>query len=33
MQAGGFRNYPLEWWHFTLDPEPSPGVAYDVPVR
>lgn len=33
MQQGGFRNYPMEWWHFTLDPEPSPGVAYDVPVR
>jgi D-alanyl-D-alanine dipeptidase len=33
MREGGFRNYPMEWWHFTLDPEPSPGVAYDVPVR
>jgi D-alanyl-D-alanine dipeptidase len=33
MEYGGFRNYPMEWWHFTLDPEPSPGVAYDVPIR
>jgi D-alanyl-D-alanine dipeptidase len=33
MQQGGFRNYPMEWWHFTLDPEPTPDVMYDVPVR
>ncbi|WNH54470.1 M15 family metallopeptidase [Stenotrophomonas oahuensis] len=33
MQAQGFKNYPLEWWHYTLDPEPDPKTAYDVPVR
>lgn len=33
MARHGFRNYPLEWWHFTLDPEPAPGTAFDVPVR
>jgi D-alanyl-D-alanine dipeptidase len=33
MVAGGFRPYPMEWWHFTLDPEPSPRVAFDIPVR
>ncbi|WP_190285683.1 M15 family metallopeptidase [Lysobacter psychrotolerans] len=33
MQREGFRNYPLEWWHYTLQPEPSPGRYYDVPVR
>jgi D-alanyl-D-alanine dipeptidase len=33
MRAGGFRNYAMEWWHFTLDPEPSPGIAFDVPIR
>jgi zinc D-Ala-D-Ala dipeptidase len=33
MESGGFRNYPLEWWHYTLDPEPSPDVAYDFVVR
>jgi zinc D-Ala-D-Ala dipeptidase len=33
MAAQGFVNYPLEWWHYTLQPEPSPDTAYDVPVR
>lgn len=33
MQAEGFRNYPMEWWHYTLSPEPSPTVMYDVPVE
>lgn len=33
MAAQGFRNYPLEWWHYTLDPEPAPGLMYDVPVE
>jgi zinc D-Ala-D-Ala dipeptidase len=33
MQEQGFANYELEWWHYTLSPEPSPGVMYDVPVR
>lgn len=33
MAAGGFANYPMEWWHFTLKPEPSPDRAFDVPVR
>jgi D-alanyl-D-alanine dipeptidase len=33
MQAQGFRNYPLEWWHYTLVPEPTPRMLYDVPVR
>ncbi|WP_367344916.1 M15 family metallopeptidase [Stenotrophomonas bentonitica] len=33
MQRRGFANYPQEWWHFTLSPEPAPGTAYDVPVR
>lgn len=32
MERGGFRNYPMEWWHYTLTPEPSPNVMYDVPV-
>ncbi|MBB4131551.1 D-alanyl-D-alanine dipeptidase [Xanthomonas campestris] len=32
MAAEGFANYPMEWWHFTLRPEPSPDTAYDVPV-
>lgn len=33
MEAEGFRNYPMEWWHYTFRPEPSPGTLYDVPIR
>jgi D-alanyl-D-alanine dipeptidase len=33
MALQGFRNYPLEWWHYTLVPEPTPGLLYDVPVE
>ena len=33
MRAAGFANYPLEWWHFTLDPLPSPAPLHDVPVH
>ena len=32
MQEQGFENYPMEWWHYTLRPEPTPGTMYDVPV-
>ena len=32
MLAAGFRNYPMEWWHYTFQPEPTPGTYYDVPV-
>lgn len=33
MARHGFRNYPMEWWHYTFRPEPSPKTAYDVPIR
>jgi D-alanyl-D-alanine dipeptidase len=33
MQAQGFENYALEWWHYTFRPEPAPQTAYDFPVR
>lgn len=33
MAAEGFRNYPMEWWHYSFQPEPTPGLLYDVPVR
>ncbi len=33
MERAGFRNYPMEWWHFTLNPEPAPKVFYDVPIE
>jgi zinc D-Ala-D-Ala dipeptidase len=30
-QVGGFRNYPGEWWHYSLD---LPGAkAFDIPIR
>ncbi|WP_374556118.1 serine hydrolase [Thermomonas sp.] len=32
MAAQGFSNYPMEWWHFTFQPEPTPGLLYDVPI-
>jgi D-alanyl-D-alanine dipeptidase len=32
MAAQGFRNYPMEWWHYSFQPEPTPGALYDVPV-
>ena len=33
MKQRGFANYPLEWWHYTFKPEPTPATAYDVPVK
>ena len=33
MAAEGFVNYPMEWWHYTFQPEPTPGIAYDFPVE
>ena len=33
MERRGFRNYPLEWWHYTLEDEPYPDREFDVPVR
>ncbi|SEK40165.1 D-Ala-D-Ala dipeptidase vanX. Metallo peptidase. MEROPS family M15D [Pseudoxanthomonas sp. GM95] len=33
MQRRGFANYPMEWWHYTFQPEPTPTRAYDVPIR
>ena len=32
MARHGFVNYPMEWWHYTLQPEPSPTLMFDVPV-
>ena len=32
MDAGGFSNYPREWWHFTLRDEPFPKTRFDFPV-
>jgi D-alanyl-D-alanine dipeptidase len=33
MQAQGFKNYPLEWWHFTFQPEPYPDTYFDFPIE
>ncbi|MGO1001028.1 M15 family metallopeptidase [Lysobacter sp. CA196] len=33
MRREGFENYPLEWWHYTYKPEPTPQTAFDFPVR
>lgn len=32
MAAHGFRNYPQEWWHFSLASETSKAI-YDIPVE
>ena len=32
MLKHGFRNYPKEWWHFTLRGEPYPETYFDFPV-
>ncbi|MES0883652.1 M15 family metallopeptidase [Roseibium sp. SCP14] len=33
MRKGGFRNYPGEWWHFTLIDEPFPKKSFDFPIK
>lgn len=33
MLKFGFRNYPKEWWHFTLRGEPFPNTYFDFPVE
>lgn len=33
MNAHGWRNYPKEWWHFTLRQEPYPHTFFNFPVR
>jgi len=32
MLKHGFRNYPQEWWHFTLVGEPFPDTYFDFVV-
>ncbi|MCB0424096.1 MAG: M15 family metallopeptidase [Mangrovimonas sp.] len=33
MLKYGFRNYPREWWHFTLRNEPFPSTYFDFEVE
>ncbi len=32
MDAQGFDNYPMEWWHYTFRSKPALKTLYDVPV-
>jgi D-alanyl-D-alanine dipeptidase len=32
MARRGFKNYPKEWWHYTLDPEPYPDTIFNFPI-
>lgn len=32
MLKHGFRNYPKEWWHFTLNREPFPKTYFDFEI-
>jgi len=32
LEHRGFRNLPVEWWHYTLVAEPYPDTYFDVPV-
>lgn len=33
MLKHGFRNYPKEWWHFTLRNEPFPNTYFDFEIE
>lgn len=33
MEKYGFRPYPQEWWHFTLEKEPWPETYFNFPVE
>ena len=33
MLKHGFRNYPKEWWHFTLRNEPFPNTYFDFVIE
>jgi D-alanyl-D-alanine dipeptidase len=32
MARHGFKNYPKEWWHYTLKNEPYPKTIFDFPI-
>ncbi|ADD44990.1 D-Ala-D-Ala dipeptidase VanX [Stackebrandtia nassauensis] len=32
METAGFRAYPYEWWHYTLEDEPYPDTYFDFPI-
>ena len=33
MMNHGFKPYPEEWWHFTLENEPYPDTYFDFPIN
>ncbi|MBP3983538.1 GH92 family glycosyl hydrolase [Pseudoxanthomonas helianthi] len=33
MDAQGFSNYPMEWWHYSFRFQPPLETLYDVPLR
>ncbi len=33
MEKHGFKNYDLEWWHFTLKNEPYPYTYFDFSIE
>lgn len=33
MLKHGFKNYPQEWWHFTLKDEPFPDTYFDFVIE
>lgn len=33
MKKHGFRPYPQEWWHFTLEQEPYPDTYFNFPIH
>lgn len=33
MEKHGFRNYDMEWWHYTLKNEPYPNTYFDFPIE
>jgi zinc D-Ala-D-Ala dipeptidase len=33
MEKHGFKNYDLEWWHYTLKNEPYPKTYFDFPIE
>lgn len=32
MKKNGFKEYPKEWWHYTLEKEPFPDTYFNFPV-
>tara|TARA_B100001971_G_C18268036_1_gene596473 strand:- start:45952 stop:46611 length:660 start_codon:yes stop_codon:yes gene_type:complete len=33
MSEAGFKNYSMEWWHFTLENEPYPDTYFDFEIK